>query len=180
MHVMLDLETLGTKPGCAIVSIGACIFDIDGVHDTFYRAINVATKFGSKSLAIDPGTVVWWMAQSPEARAVFFDPAGVSTYDALVDFKNWWKAKAPLNLHDGDFIWCHGATFDAPILEAAYNAIEDIPPFKFYNVRDTRTLYSLAGVSVDRAKGTHHNALDDAVAQAVAVIKAYGILDRTL
>jgi hypothetical protein len=177
---MLDLETLGTKPGCAIVSIGACVFDMDGVHDRFYRPINVTKKFGLRPLALDAGTVVWWMGQSAEARAVFADPARISTYDAIVDFKNWWIMQAPLNLHDGEFLWCHGATFDAPILEAVYNAIDDVPPFKFYNVRDTRTLYALAAVSPDRAKGTHHNALDDAVAQAEAVIKSCQELGRTL
>jgi len=180
MHVMLDLETLGTKPGCAIVSIGACVFDVDGVHDKFYRAINVTKKFGLQPLALDPGTVSWWMGQSPEARAVFSDPERVSTYDAILDFKNWWITQAPLNLHVAEFLWCHGATFDAPILEAVYNAIDDVPPFKFYNVRDTRTLYALADVYPDRAKGTHHNALDDAVGQAEAVIKSYEVLGRSL
>lgn len=180
MHVMLDLETLGTKPGCAVVSIGACVFDMGGVHDKFYRPINVTKQFGFRKLALDAGTVSWWMGQSEEARAVFVDPARVSTYDAIVDFKNWWITKAPLNLHDGEFLWCHGATFDAPILEALYNWIDDVPPFKFYNVRDTRTLYALANVYPDRAKGTHHNALDDAVSQAEAAIKAHEALGRTL
>lgn len=180
MHVMLDLETLGTKPGCAIVSIGACVFDMDGVHDKFYRAINVTKKFGPGQLALDAGTVSWWMGQSSEARAVFADPERVTTYDAIRDFKNWWITQAPLNLHGGEFVWCHGATFDAPILEAVYNAIDDTAPFKFYNVRDTRTLYALSKISPDRAKGTHHNALDDAVAQAEAVIESYKALNCTM
>ena len=28
--VMLDLETWGTRPGCAIRSIGACVFNPNG------------------------------------------------------------------------------------------------------------------------------------------------------
>lgn len=27
IHIMLDLETWGTRPGCDIRSIGACVFD---------------------------------------------------------------------------------------------------------------------------------------------------------
>jgi hypothetical protein len=27
MNVMIDLETLGTRPGCVILSIGAAVFD---------------------------------------------------------------------------------------------------------------------------------------------------------
>lgn len=176
MHVMLDLETLGTKPGCAIVSIGACVFNAEGVQGKFYRAINIITT----GLALDPGTVVWWMGQSAEARAVFSDTARVTTFEALANFKNWWVDNELKYLTDGHFVWCHGATFDAPILEAAYASVGQKAPFKFFNVRDTRTLYALADVYPDRAKGTHHNALDDAVAQAEAAIKAYSALGKTL
>ena len=41
--IMLDLETLGTGPGCAIVSIGAVAFDEFGVAEIgFYRACHVS------------------------------------------------------------------------------------------------------------------------------------------
>lgn len=180
MHVMLDLETLGTKPGCAVVSIGACVFNMGGVQEKFYRPIDITKKIANGHLAMDPGTVVWWMGQSPEARAVFSDPERVSTYDAINDFRSWWVDMELKHLSDSHYIWCHGATFDAPILEAVYNSIGHQAPFKFYNVRDTRTLYALADVRPDRAKGTHHNALDDAMSQAEAAIKAYEVLGRTL
>lgn len=180
MHVMLDLETLGTKPGCAIVSIGACVFNMEGVQEKFYRPIDVTKKIAQGHLAMEPGTIVWWMGQSPEARAVFVDQTHVSTYDAITDFKNWWVDKALKYPGDGEYIWCHGASFDAPILEAVYNAIGHQAPFKFYNIRDTRTLYGLADVYPDRSQGTHHNALDDAVAQAETAIKAVIALGRSL
>jgi hypothetical protein len=35
MDVMLDLETLGTVPGCVILSIGAVAFDSMTVRATF-------------------------------------------------------------------------------------------------------------------------------------------------
>lgn len=180
MHVMLDLETLGTKPGCAIVSIGACVFNMGGVQEKFYRTIDITKKFGTTTLVIEPGTVAWWMQQTPEARAVFTAQERVSTSVAIGDFAMWWEDKALQYLSDSHCLWCHGATFDAPIIEATYNSIGQQAPFKFYNVRDTRTLYALADIYPDRAKGTHHNALDDAVAQAEAAIKAYEILGRKL
>jgi len=46
--------------------------------------------------------------------------------------------------------------------------------WKFWEVRDTRTLFDLAKVDV-RIEGKH-NALTDAVAQAQAVQQAYSIL----
>lgn len=179
MHVMIDLETLGTKPGCALVSIGACVFDMGGIHDKFYRAVDITKKIGS-GLALDAGTVSWWMTQSPEARAVFTDQNRVSPYDAVNDFRSWWVDMELKHLSDAQYIWCHGASFDAPILEAVYSSIGQQAPFKFYNIRDTRTLFALAEVYPDRNKGTHHNALDDAVSQAEAAIKAYEALERAL
>lgn len=180
MHVMLDLETLGTKPGSAIVSIGACVFNMDGVQERFYNTIDVTKPFGNRHLAMDPSTVVWWMSQAQEARAVFADKDRVPTYEAINSFRHWWEDMEQKYLSDAQYIWCHGAGFDAPILEAAYVAINQIAPFKFYNIRDTRTLYALTTISPDRSKGTHHNALDDAIAQAEAVIAGYKALGKTL
>ena len=172
MHVMLDLETLGTKPGCVIVSIGACVFDMEGVQKKFYSVVDVTKE--PIGLTVDPGTVAWWVEQSSEARAVFATLQRVPITDAIESFRHWWE------LSEAKFCWCHGASFDAPILEAVYAATERAAPFKFYDIRDTRTLYALTEIYPDRAKGTHHNALDDAIAQAEAVIAGYKALGKTL
>jgi hypothetical protein len=67
---------------------------------------------------------------------------------------------------------------DVPILEAAFKACGLVVPWKFWDVRDTRTLYDVTGVNVDRSQGTHHNALDDARAQAEAAAIAFRRLSR--
>lgn len=160
-HVMLDLETLGNSAGCAIVSIGACRFSQEGIDPAaFYTVV----ELGSDPLGvIDPGTVLWWMGQSEEARAVFKSGARVPMRQALTDLRAWAKGST--------YLWCQGANFDAPILEAAFKRMEVSNPWRFYNVRDTRTLYQLAGVEVIRSAG-HHNALNDAVDQSQAAIVA--------
>lgn len=170
-HVMLDIETLGITPGCAIVSIGACAFDIaNGVKERFYQTIRPDPRF-----RIDGSTVYWWMAQSEEARKVFDMGTSVDITTALHRFNEWCSGLQP----DPLYIWCHGATFDAPILSKAYEIVTEghntdmRAPFSFYNIRDTRTIYHLSGIYPDRTKGVHHNALDDAVAQAEAVIESY-------
>jgi DNA polymerase III epsilon subunit-like protein len=169
MHIMLDLETLGTTPGCAIVSIGACAFSMDGLGEEFYTVVDIEKNVGDLS----PSTVKWWMGQSDEARAVF-STQGVHIAEALSSFAAFWKRC------DGEFLWGHGAGFDAPILEAAYVVLGYQAPFKFFNSRDTRTLYALADTYPKRSTGTRHNALDDAKAQADAVIVAYKKLNKTL
>lgn len=163
MDIMLDLETLGTKPGCIVVSVGAVGFDryTGTILREFYRVIDLADS-QRHGLTIDAETVAWWMRQSDEARAVFsvskLDVAALE--DAAFDFIEWFAecsgAACP--------IWAHGAAFDLPIWEAALAAADWKAPWAFWNTRDTRTVYDLTGFdpkSVPR-EGTYHNALDDA------------------
>lgn len=167
--VMIDIETLGTTPGSAILSIGAVMFGMDGLGAQFYSPIQL-TSCTDVGLTIDPSTVEWWMRQSDEARAAAFPADAMPLGAVLARFREWMleqSAKHP---------WCHGATFDVPLLDAAYRACGIPAPWDFWSVRDTRTLYDLAGVKVDRHGGTHHHALDDAINQAKAAVLALRIL----
>lgn len=170
VDVMIDIETLGTAPGSAILSIGAVVFGPEGLGDTFYAPILLQSCV-AVGLTIDPNTIAWWMQQSDEARAAAFKSDADALSDVLEQFTCWF------GLVGAERPWCHGATFDVPLLEVAYKACGLQAPWRFYNVRDTRTLYDLSGVKVDRAQGTQHNALDDAIAQAEAAAKAMRILD---
>jgi hypothetical protein len=179
-HIMLDIETLGTKPGCAIASIGACVFSQQGVGDTFYRIVNISAGANGHPTwpSFDSKTISWWMQQSDEARSIFNSTEARHIVEVLHDLCEWCcKHGEP-----GIYLWCHGAPFDAPIVEAAYDALwaGDNIPWKFWNIRDTRTLYDISGVKPDRLSGTHHNALDDAKAQAEAVIAGYAALGKVL
>jgi hypothetical protein len=165
VDVMVDIETLGTAPGSAILSIGAVMFGSAGMGEEFYAPISLAscTEAG---LTIDPDTVAWWMKQSDAARNAAFRDDALSLAVVLGKFRDWFLEQG------AEKPWCQGANFDAPLLEAAYRACGMTPPWKYWNVRDTRTLYDLLGVKVDRARGTHHNALDDARAQAETAVAA--------
>jgi len=167
--VMIDTETLGTTPGSAILSIGAVMFGMDGLGAQFYSAIQLSscTDVG---LTIDPATVEWWMRQSDEARAAAFLTDAMPLGAVLACFREWMLEQS------AKYPWCHGATFDVPLLDAAYRACGIPAPWEFWSVRDTRTLYDLAGVKVDRLGGTHHHALDDAINQAEAAALALRIL----
>jgi len=69
--VMVDLETLGRRAGCAILSIGAVAFDAETgkMGPEFYMVVKMASceKHG---LHTDPDTVAWWEKQNPEAQKV--------------------------------------------------------------------------------------------------------------
>lgn len=183
-RVMVDLETLGTRPGCVILSIGAVVFDEEDkmLGRKFYVEINQnsCTELG---LYVDPSTMEWWKKQDLEARRVLYATSGTlgrSLPDALEMFGNWleaafspnWSSMAgepsydPSKLKDVE-IWGNGSDFDNAILAAAYRATNLPQPWQFYNSRCYRTLKNLFPQhKMAKRIGTHHNALDDAESQA--------------
>ena len=170
-HVMLDLETWGTKPGCALRSIGAVSFNVDGnsngwIGDEFYRNIDAQSCLDA-GLTKEPSTVDWWERQSPEAQAALrINPLPLLT--VVGEFHDW------LRFVRGEFVWSHGGNFDEPIWSAAAHAVGAKVPWKFWNARCTRTLYHVADFdprTLPRS-GTYHNALDDARYQAQCVCAA--------
>lgn len=56
MNIMVDLETLGTKPNSAILSIGAVAFDDQGLHDEFYCNVDLISSIAC-GYEIDADTV---------------------------------------------------------------------------------------------------------------------------
>lgn len=171
--VMVDIETLGRRAGCAIVSIGAVKFDPKaGFVDTdnsFYRVITVESAM-RHGLTVDPSTLRWWMRQSKEAQFVFNDPSATSLQAALVEFAEWVG-------EDGGYgdvqMWGNGASFDNPILAAGFEAIDVIQPWRYWNDRCYRTRSAEAKAVPFNRVGLAHNALDDAVSQAIHLCAIY-------
>lgn len=166
-HLMLDIETWGATPGSAIRSIGAVIFDPEtgDLGRKFYRNIS-DESCADLGLTKDRSTEQWWSEQSAEAQAAFADKQ-VHIIDALTAFKAFWESTGAV------FVWGHGASFDPVLVEAAYAAALDEAPWKFWNIRCCRTVLAMANRRIQRTGGVHHNALDDAAAQAKAVAAAF-------
>jgi hypothetical protein len=167
-HVMIDLETWGRVPGCAIRSIGAVVFDADEniLGERFYRNIDDASC-EALGLTKDPETVQFWAEQSKAAQDALLDNC-VPLAEALADFHKWFGNVG------GVQVYGHGASFDPPILEAAFNACLLEAPWKFWDVRCCRTILAMANRKPDRrSTDVHHNALHDAEAQARAVMAAF-------
>lgn len=161
-NVMIDIETMGTGHNAAVIAIGAVRFDPDTGDidpDAFYMKIDKydADKHG----VIDLSTLEWWDRQSEEARIEAFSGAA-TTYYAANALSEW--------LNISDKVWGNGACFDITVLESMFKSVNCLIPWKFWNVRDCRTVeamaYGLVGKGDIERKGTHHNALDDAIYQA--------------
>ncbi len=166
--IMLDLETMGSGPNAAIVSIGAVEFNLETGHlgESFYQVITLSTsvQYGG---VMDADTVLWWLRQDDEARQAIARP-GVHITVALVEFTKW------LNSYNRDVnnvkMWGNGAAFDNVILASAYRNNMLPQPWKHWNDRCYRTVKSQhRDVKLVRT-GTHHNALDDAISQAQHLI----------
>jgi exodeoxyribonuclease VIII len=172
---MLDLETLGTGNNAVIISIGAVLFDKDGVaNETFYLRVNPQSCV-DVGMEMSTSTVMWWMKQSDEARAEFDKPS-YTIGAVLQDFSAWIDANSD-NFKDRK-IWGNGATFDNVILDNAYRKCKLEKPWPYWGDTCYRTLKNLfPEVKMERT-GTFHNALDDARSQAehcIRLLKAAGV-----
>jgi exodeoxyribonuclease VIII len=158
-NVMVDLETLGTRPGSAILSIGAVRFDGSNVLARFYRRIDWAS-WQAAGMTVDAGTIAWWLGQTDTARAELTEGQREPIDEVLADFAKW--------LGDGEVkLWGNGAAFDNALLAEAYQMVfGERAPWNFWNDRCYRTMKSLLPeVKLERL-GTAHHALDDAESQA--------------
>jgi len=169
MHLMIDLETLATTPNAAILTIGACKFDPHGtdIHSTYYERIVLETQ-EDYGRVINEDTLTWWSQQDPQIQEDAFGEG-----DDRIDLRDAMKKLYTFGLGTTN-VWSHGSIFDVVIIEDICRTFQQAVTWKFWEVRDTRTLFDLAKVDV-RIEGKH-NALTDAVAQAQAVQQAYSIL----
>lgn len=177
LQIMVDLETMGTGPSAAIVSIGAVAFNpftTWASDDTFYREVDLESSVSNGGI-MDVSTVKFWLGAAKDAPPTWAS-SELAIQTVLGAFSNWVKSSAIG--YEGVRIWGHGATFDPVVLHSAYHNTGMVPPFSYRDPRDTRTLFELAKFDFRAfpVTGTLHNALDDALTQTKAVQECYRIL----
>lgn len=175
---MIDIETLSTKNNAVILTIGAIKFNINKELDKtkqLYMRINLQSCKNLR-LHTDNNTVKWWKEQSAEAQyEVFEHPDRIDIKDALNKLSEFLK--------DTKCIWANSPNFDCVILENAFNKCKIDVPWKFWNLRDCRTVYSLARLNLAtfrkniEDKNAAHNALNDCVMQVLALKESFKIID---
>jgi len=166
IDLMCDLETMGLPPNGAIVSIGACFFDLERceIGPTFKKNIHLATAVRDGGV-IEPGTVMWWMRQGDAARASIL----ADTYDirqVLQEFSDW---IATHSSHKSVRPWGNSSSFDLTLLNSAYRRADIETPWYFGNERDfrsVRNMYPSVEYQPDDKGDGAHDALNDAIFQA--------------
>lgn len=191
-HIMVDLETLGTVPGCIGLSIGAVeFFPSEGrLGREFYTAIDHESSTAA-FLREEQSTRDWWERQHPDARKVLEHahsgkaPKLAAAMEAFNSFLLGMGGMRSIRLYG------NGADFDNPILRVMWDAA-GVDPFRskagFFGGRCYRTLKSLdelfgpafAAHKISRGDGTHHHALDDAKAQALHLMEIVARVRNTI
>lgn len=179
---MIDIEALGKHANSVILTIGAQQFDpsvrgwetkpqMNVANGEYYSPyINVRVDVDEQELlgrAIEQETLDWWCTQETVAKE---DAFGIEDRLPLK------QALDELSLLASSCkrVWSKGPVYDIVMLENAYEQMRMKIPWKFYNVRDARTVYSLCPKLEAEKNG--HIALDDCRNQITMLQKAFTIL----
>ncbi len=170
-HGMIDLETLSTEPDAVVMTIGAVKFDPytnAEPHAPFYLRCDVEEQSEQLGRRIDDDTIAWWGRQSQEIQdEAFGDQHERVTIDEMTRQLNRWCVGL-------DYLWCQGPTFDFTILQDLYKNIQKPVAWNYWQIRDSRTLFSL--MPRDPRKDIQeqlHNALADCYFQAKCVQQTF-------
>jgi hypothetical protein len=169
ISVMIDTETMSTAANAVILTLGAVKFNaasLDDPYDPFYIKLDVDQQL-ELGRHVDDGTMTWWSKQGAHVQEEAFSEEGRLGLDKCIDGLAKYLVGA-------DEIWAQGPVFDIAILENLLHQMRRPTPWQFWQIRDSRTLFSL-GWDPRKEIGQQdlHNALADAYTQAQAVQKVF-------
>jgi len=163
-NVMVDLETLGVSHDAVFPILAAVVFDpfTGETGDLFYENIDIDCQL-KLGRSVDASVIEWWFSQGESARNEIVKK-GNDLDVVLHDFRRF----LPVNT----ILWTKGIDFDIPKLNTAYSGKT---PWKYYNVRDVRTVLKIADVANDHVEfvGEKHHALDDCYHQIKLLALAF-------
>jgi hypothetical protein len=167
VQYMVDIETLGTNPGCVILAIGACTLD----ETRKFEAIISIENCEANGLLVEQATEDWWNEQPAQVRSKMFGGT-MLLQEALKSLSEF--------ISEPTEVWANGSPFDFPILRAAYQRCAIAPSWRYHQEFDMRTLRRILGKAfpartVDPSLPAH-DALSDAIIQARATRKALGMI----
>lgn len=165
VHIVLDIETLGLELDCPIIQVGAVeVEKIDEkfrITNKFARTISIDSNIASEFTNFSDKTINFWNTYKDRLVAMFNRP--VRPIRIVLD-----ELRMFCTSRDTDYYWSKGNCFDFPILENAYNKLNISVPWKYYQVRDIRTIQD----PLFREEGFYdfintHDALEDCTNEAM-------------
>ena len=168
IHAMIDLETLSTNPNATILTVGGVKFDpytqIEPSQGMYFRVdVDSQTAMGRDVMQ---ETLDWWGTQDKEImEEALGDNDRISISEMLKTINKWCVGV--------DVFWSQGPLFDYAILQDFYAQMKTPVPWNYWQIRDSRTLFSLVPRDPNEKRTGLHNALEDCYFQAKKVQKIY-------
>jgi len=128
VHVMVDLETLGTKSDAAILALGAIVFVCEGdkprIVEEFYETVDIESSIKHGSISGD--TLKWWILQTDNAKKELA-AKGITIKQCMKKFRCFVGKYNSSNIRDF-YIWGNGAAFDNVVIKSCMESLEiDVP-----------------------------------------------------
>lgn len=176
-NLMVDLETLGTKPTSVFLSLAVVPFNIHTgeVGKPFYRTIKLEDAI-RKGRTIDASTLQWWMSQDADIRYKMF-VGGCRLVEALNHLNHY--IGTVLGLED-PFVWGNSASFDLGMLGDAYDQLGMRRPWNFRNERCYRTIISEFPPDIKFDRVDAHDPVEDCKHQIKKLVYVMRKLKTTL
>tara|TARA_Y100000114_G_scaffold72004_1_gene65953 strand:+ start:1510 stop:2049 length:540 start_codon:yes stop_codon:yes gene_type:complete len=168
IHGMIDLETLSTNPNATILTVGGVKFDpytmAEPSQGMYFRVdVDSQTEMGRDVMQ---ETVNWWSKQPKEISDEAFSDDNRASLDDMIKKINKFSVGV-------DVFWCQGPLFDYAILQDIYKQLGYPVPWQYWQIRDSRTLFSLVPKDPNEKRTGLHNALEDCYFQAKKVQRVY-------
>lgn len=169
--LMLDCETLSTRPNALILQLAALPFDPDAplsepCHGTAAFDVYLdwtVCEIEAEACHTDLKTMQWWLGQNEVARTRLTRGSprldAMKAADELICFMSE-------NLLKGATVWSYGATADIVWVRHFLRIAGYPDPWSYRSERCLRTVGALYPGLPARRPETPHDALSDAVAQA--------------
>jgi exodeoxyribonuclease VIII len=159
MHLMIDIETLGTTPAAPVMEIGAVFFDRNNVYESFQSYVR--PDFTRQQP--DVSTLIFWNDQTIPMPLI----EGAPSFPTVMRSLEGWLGDVPL-----EGIWANAPSFDLVILQQSALAHGMKRPFSYSLFRDCRTIFAIGKtLGVERTfPEIAHAAVEDAKAQARSII----------
>jgi exodeoxyribonuclease VIII len=199
MELMLDIETLGTKVGAPVLTIGAVLFNpykCDSSQLLMIRSlsirIDISDSIKFSAIGQDPEdagkTIRWWFEQDNAAIKALVGDDCVSMQEALIQLNRYCLERGTFvneeffeglsDLPKANRFWAKDPDFDMRLLQHFYdhpNLRGAKQPWNFWSCRSVRTVQDLAwpegGIERPHFEipGVAHDARWDAIQQAMTI-----------
>lgn len=162
-EMMIDLETLDTKPSAVVLSIGAVIWETyvdDTGHlswrtiDQFMRVLDIQKQVDRKR-TVSQSALLWWQDRKSAAKAEAFNSVRSPVLRVLNDFHDFAFVNGKVPVAPINAFWASPVAFDLPIWEDLAMTFNGVVPWKYNQRYDVRTVIREATLSVKDHKAPH-------------------------